>query len=916
MAAEQAGDAIGRESELATLREFLQPGRAARALALTGGPGIGKTTLWEAGIAAARERGLRALVARPSGAETRFAYASLIDLLDGVAGDELGELPPPQRGALEVAILRAEPTDVPPEPSAIGVGFLNALRALAAGGPLLVAVDDIQWLDRPSADALAFAARRLEDEPIHFLIAKRPAKTSLFERSLERRGLELLEVGPLSLGATNLMLSMRLGLVLPRHVLRRVFESTLGNPLFVLELGRSLMERSRAELGRDIPVPDTVEDLLGTHVVGLTGQVRRLLLAVALSADSRLSRLATIVDPAVVEEGVAAGVLIVDGDRLRASHPLLAAAANDRSSDEERRALHLELAGIAEDEQVRAHHLALAALHPDERLAATVAAAASAAAARGAVQDAVALAEHALRLTPPDSANRIDRLFVLAERLDLAGEPRRVTELLTPELDSLPSGSVQARAHLLLSEGGASDILQTLEHLDRALAGSGDVPALRAVALAKKAIICAATRVERIPETEAWALEALDEASVTGPDVERLALTAVAWARILRGRPVDDLAARFQAASDTAFHIVDSIDRVVGARHAWRGEAREARALLTRMIELADERDEPWSSSVLRLNLCDVAMRSGEWRTASSMLDEWSQSTDRELLENGPFYERTRAQLAAGHGDPGVAEEWAASVIARAEAAGEGWSKLIGLRVRGVAALLAREPDRAADSLRVVWEHTQREGVEDPGAHPVAPELVEALVELGEMDEALAVSTRLHELAEQQAHPWGLGAAKRCGALIRLAAPAYDEQAAAELGEAAASYAELGRRFEQARVLLSLGRAQRRLRKWKAARASLEDAAAVFDEVGSAGWADAARSELARVGARRPRAQGDLTEAERRVVELAIEGLSNKEIARTLVVAVPTVEAHLSHAYAKLGVRSRAQLAARLSGRS
>jgi DNA-binding CsgD family transcriptional regulator len=238
------------------------------------------------------------------------------------------------------------------------------------------------------------------------------------------------------------------------------------------------------------------------------------------------------------------------------------------------------------------------------------------------------------------------------------------------------------------------------------------------------------------------------------------------------------------------------------------------------------------------------------------------------------------------------------------------------LRVRGVAALLAREPDRAADSLRVVWEHTQREGVEDPGAHPVAPELVESLVELGELDEALAVSTRLHELAEQQAHPWGLVAAKRCGALIRLAAPAYDEQAAAELGEAAAGYAELGRRFEQARVLLSLGRVQRRLRKWKAARGSLEDAAAVFDEVGSAGWADAARSELARVGARRPRAQGELTEAERRVVELAIEGLSNKEIARTLVVAVPTVEAHLSRAYAKLGVRSRAQLAARLSGRS
>ena len=126
----------------------------------------------------------------------------------------------------------------------------------------------------------------------------------------------------------------------------------------------------------------------------------------------------------------------------------------------------------------------------------------------------------------------------------------------------------------------------------------------------------------------------------------------------------------------------------------------------------------------------------------------------------------------------------------------------------------------------------------------------------------------------------------------------------------------LGLRFDHARTLLALGRALRRLRKWKAARESLEQAAAAFDHLNAPGWAESARSELARVGARRPRAAGELTEAERRVVELAIEGLSNKEIARALVVAVPTVETHLSHAYAKLGVRSRAQLRARHSSTS
>ena len=117
------------------------------ALVLTGGPGIGKTTLWEAGVAAARERGLRVLSARASGAEARLSFAALIDLLDGVGGEELAALPAPQLRALEVALLRTEATDVPPETGAIALGFLNALRALAARGPLLVAVDDVQWLD-------------------------------------------------------------------------------------------------------------------------------------------------------------------------------------------------------------------------------------------------------------------------------------------------------------------------------------------------------------------------------------------------------------------------------------------------------------------------------------------------------------------------------------------------------------------------------------------------------------------------------------------------------------------------------------------------------------------------------------------------------------------------------------------------
>lgn len=911
MEAERASDAIGRESELAALEEFLHAGQATRALVITGGPGIGKTTLWEAGIDAAREQGLRVLLARPSGAEARLAYAALIDVLDAVGTEELVELPPPQRRALEVAILRAAPTDTPPEPSAIGVGFLNTLRALATSGTLLVAVDDVQWLDPPSADALAFAARRLEDETIQFLLAKRPGTSSPLERALERRGLELLQVGPLSLGATRRLLSARLGLTLSRHILRRVFELTLGNPLFALELGRSLVERGPPELGHDIPVPDTVEDLLGTRVARLPLGPRRLLLAVALGgADLRAAQLASIVDSAALDEAVDAGVLVIDGDRVRPSHPLLAAAAKRRSRAAARRELHLELAGVVTDEELRALHLALATELPDGELAAQVAAAAAGASARGAWQRAAELAEHALRLTPPSLPDRSDRLLSLASYLEMAGDVQRVTDLLLAEVASLPAGEARVRAYLRLVECALRNEDDDQTYLDLALAESGADQSLRSRVLPPMTS-ARIFRLEQIREAESWAVEALSGAHLAGVDVEREALEALAWARALRGLPVDDVCERFREVSDTAVHIAVSPERVAGQRLAWRGEIDRARAIHTGLQSLADERGEAISYGLESLHLCELELRTGEWEEASHALDEMAESYGQ--LLGLPIYQRCRALLAASRGSPEEAERWAAEVLPHVMRGYERWDIFEARRALGIAALLEREPERAAENLRAVWEHTQREGVDEPGVFPVAPDLVEALVELGELDEAQTVTSRLRELAERQEHPWGLVTAKRCRALVRLAAPSYDEEAAAELSDTAAAYGELGLRFDRARTLLSLGRAQRRFRKWGAARGSLEQAASSFEEMGSTGWAEAARSELARVGARRPRAAGELTEAERRVVELAVEGMSNKEIARALVVTVPTVEAHLSRVYAKLGVRSRGQLAGRLS---
>ena len=243
---------------------------------------------------------------------------------------------------------------------------------------------------------------------------------------------------------------------------------------------------------------------------------------------------------------------------------------------------------------------------------------------------------------------------------------------------------------------------------------------------------------------------------------------------------------------------------------------------------------------MLRRHLCEVALRAGDWEAASRLLDEWDESPDRDLMGSGS-YERLRATLAIGLGAPDDAQRWAEAGVAGADATGERWHRLVAVRTRGTAALVAHDPARAAESMLPVWQHMEREGVDDPGAIPLAPDLVEALVEVGDLESARSVTDRLRKLAEQQHHPWGLTTATRCEALVRLASPAYDEEAAAALADAAKAYEELGCRLDAARSLLGLGRAQRRLRKWGAARRTLERAAAAFDVLGSYGWAEEAR---------------------------------------------------------------------------
>jgi DNA-binding NarL/FixJ family response regulator len=899
---------LGRAAELGEVAGFLAPGLAGRVLVVWGEPGIGKSTVWEAGVGLARSRGFAVLCARASEAEAHLSYAGLADLVEGVGGEVLAGLPVPQRHALEVAVRRSEPDGAPPEPLAVAAGLLGALRLAAGRRPVLVAVDDLPWLDGASADALMFAARRLSDQDVRFLVSRRGGRPAELERVLEPSGVARVELGPLSFGAISGLLAPRLGQPLPRRVARQVFDTSHGNPLFALELGRAVLERGVPEIGAGLPVPTVLGELFGARVGALPPGVRRALLAVALSPGLTGQELAAVADRLAVEDAAAAGALIAEGGRVRAAHPLLAAAAAGRSTSAERRELHLALGAAVGDPVLRARHRALAAPGPDAALAGEVAAAAAAAAARGAVADAAELAGQALRLTPAGADEYDGRLLALARYLIDAGEHARATGLLAVRADALPAGPARAAAYLLLGEG--ADFLAEEEYLARAIADSAAAPGLRAQALARQALVLAVGRVERIAEAERIAGEALATASSAGPDAEGRALVALAWARVLRGHGIEDLRARAAGLPPGTASLYDgAVDRPVGVRLAFRGELARAREVFGDLLAAAEQRGEVRLGAVIMLQVCEVELRAGDAAAvarALGELDQWA-ALEPDVQATG---QRVQAALAAVRGNPGDAQALAARVL-QASGPGYQWDRLEAWRAAGVAALLARDPEQAVTSLAAVWQHTQREGVEDPGAFPVAGDLAEALAQTGQFEAAAEVTGRLAGLAAAQQHPWALATADRAAAVVTLAG-GYDAAAAARLAAAAESYRALGAGWDAARALLVLGRAQRRAKKRAAARESLQAARAGFEQLGCPGWAQAAAAELERVSGRRAAPAGGLTPGERRVAELVAAGLSNKQVAAQLYLSVTTVDTHLRGVYAKLGIRSRNQLARRL----
>jgi AAA ATPase domain len=366
---------LGRDAELAKVQSFLESvPRGPSALLLEGAAGIGKTTLWHAGVSFARAGGHRVLSCRAAESEARLSYAALGDLFDF----ELPDLPAPQKRALDAALLRAEIEGAPPDQRAVAVASLGVLRALAAPAPVVVAIDDVQWLDVPSARVLAFVVRRLEAAPIRFLVALRVGAGG-DPLGLGRVGpalrLQRVSIGPLREEAMTRLLKDRTQGDLTHPLLLRLHRISEGNPFFALEIVRALAGQGiRPAPGEPLPVPEDLQALLGTRLAALPSSAADgLLVAAAAARPTEDLVVAAAARPDRASAGIGraeeAGILQRAGGRIGFTHPLLGSTVYAAATPQARRSVHRRLADLVVDPEERARHLALAASGPDLRVA-------------------------------------------------------------------------------------------------------------------------------------------------------------------------------------------------------------------------------------------------------------------------------------------------------------------------------------------------------------------------------------------------------------------------------------------------------------------------------------------------------------------------------------------------------------------
>ncbi len=912
-------DLIGRNSEMLVARDrLLRADTEPAALLVLGEPGIGKTALVEQVTSEALAAGYPVLRARPTETEARLSYSGLIDLLAEVPEARFAELPAPQYRALEIALRKRDPGRTSRDPLAVSLSLLSLLRRSVEETPVLVVVDDLQWLDSATERALGYAMRRA-GVALRLLCASRddvrPALFGEVARGLGGDRVEELHLAPLSSGVLHHIFKEELGENFARPLLVRIEQASGGNPFFALEIARAISAgRIDVEPGRPLALPDDLSILVTDRLASLSASALALLVHMAAAGEIDADLASVLLGEeaaAAIDEAVEAGIVEESRGHLRFTHPLLSSSVYGAAGDEQLAKVHASLAEATRDIEHRAVHLALSGKGVEAEVEYLLEEAAVHASSRGAPEVAVELLQLAVGVcSAPSTSVRL----ALADASFRAGDAGGADKTLEELVGSLPKGPERARA-LLLSAAVAyetSGVERCVALSEQGLDEAGDDPVLRARLYGS----LAAVSWDDIPKAASYsasAIKLLNESE--DPDVDSLCLALVTAASNAsmagEGLKTELMERALALEPQTSLRVSDRPSAAYGAMLKYDDDYEGARLWLDRTKQSIDEEGDEGGIPYVLSHYPQLELWSGNLLSARAVALEhltYAERTGQQAQRAQALFNLSLADAHLGNVDDALSAAGEALVL------GEEMDDIyfIGLACWGLGAAHVHAGDPAAGLPALDRGAGLREqiGVKDPGRWRFYAEHVEALLAANSIDRADHEADTLLERSLRVDRVSGLATGHRSRALVAAARTNLDE-AGIHLAKAQVAHERWSNPFERARTLLVLGQLARRKKTKSQAKVVLEEAAAVFDSLGARLWAARARGELARLGLR-PSAPLELTETERRVAELAASGLTNKEVAGVLFISPKTVEANLAKVYRKLGIGSRAELGARL----
>ncbi len=897
---------VGRRTLLDGVRRALGEGRA---VALHGQSGIGKSALLDE-LEDTATPGTTVLRVGGAVSEQRLTWAALQDLWDQTPAELVSGLPA-GFAAFRDGLIGA-PADATTAHLA-GRAWLHLLERLAEAGPVLLLVDDAQWIDRQSLDAVVYAGRRLADRvAIVVTVGDDPPELPGLAR------VEHLEVGPLA--SPDLVALLTTHGLTPAVAERVVVESG-GVPSLALALAGAIGDQPSVQ-GRPSPLPDTIARMLRERLLAQPDDVRRTLVLAALLLRPTTRHLlrAGIADADVhLRQAARAGLVAVDGETVRFTPAHLARIAAASVPAAERGRLHELLAHTAPTASERLRHEALAGSGPDRELAGRLAAGADEALRRGGRELAAELLVLAADRSPADlQAARVSWLASAVE----AAAPGNHADLAYRALDDFdvaeaePAQRVRVRLALVELAGTGRSAIE--EVLAAAFTDAGDDPRLVADVLLQRARMH--LMASRPLDVEANAVEAVRILRRLGDQrAEAMALPLLAVTRRWTGAGDHDavLARALALPAPEAPGMVHTTPRYMAARFAFYDDRLDE--AWTEFLSLLSQVESGAGQDTVHVLRClvEVGVRRGRCREAMEYAARAARVAERfDLDAHASWFISAVAELAGG--DLQRARALAEQGVAVCEALGDIRYLQRHLLVLGQASLRLGEAGQGAAALERVRAIEHENGISDPTLNRWQAELVTALVATGDLDAAAVVVAESYAALEGRAGADGARAQlQRAEASLHAALGDHD-RAMALLDDAASTFGRLGMRVDLGRSLLGRGYVERRRRRLAASRAALVAAYDLFQEIRAVPWAAQARAALdpARTEpAGEPGPAGLLTDTEARVARAAAEGASNREIAERLYLSVKTVEATLTRIYRKLEVRSRTQLARVLTPR-